>query len=369
MKLPVIIGVMACLASQLLLAQSSNPSTEEISLRISQLTPPDAAMPENEALMVREMDRIDDEMVRATRVATMTDYKDELAKNEKNMSDISAAMANMKSINCGASPDEFLRLLSTIQPILYFKRDILWDFDAPLPDTSIFHIFFDAFGRDPSVEAVPRRQEDRCKTLQTELANPGTVKAVLAVFEDWKNKLNDSQQKLTAYRDQAKKWLDLLKQRRTALQERINAKTPAQQISNSLWIIMIVIGVFSIATILTVKLFSSELQMEWVTSGQVIQFVTVMILLSVVMALGLSGILHENTLGTLLGGIAGYVLAQGVGRAAAREVSRTARANFLQEDHLRLGPPGAAFEAGRSPVVSKGPQGGDPRPELGQRGQ
>lgn len=49
---------------------------------------------------------------------------------------------------------------------------------------------------------------------------------------------------------------------------------------------------------------------------------TVMILLSVIMALGLAGILKENTLGTLLGGIAGYVLAQGVGRAAAREVSR-----------------------------------------------
>jgi membrane protein YqaA with SNARE-associated domain len=47
-----------------------------------------------------------------------------------------------------------------------------------------------------------------------------------------------------------------------------------------------------------------------------------MILLSVIMALGLAGILKENTLGTLLGGIAGYVLAQGVGRAAAREVSR-----------------------------------------------
>jgi membrane protein YqaA with SNARE-associated domain len=47
-----------------------------------------------------------------------------------------------------------------------------------------------------------------------------------------------------------------------------------------------------------------------------------MFLLSVVLALGLAEILKENTLGTLLGGIGGYVLAQGVGRAAAREVSR-----------------------------------------------
>jgi hypothetical protein len=62
--------------------------------------------------------------------------------------------------------------------------------------------------------------------------------------------------------------------------------------------------------------------MEWVASGQVIQFVTVMVLLSVITALSLSNVLKENTLGTLLGGIAGYVLAQGVGRAAARDAAR-----------------------------------------------
>ena len=85
---------------------------------------------------------------------------------------------------------------------------------------------------------------------------------------------------------------------------------------------IVVIGVFSIGAILAVKVFSESIQVEWVASGQVIQFVTVMILLSVIMALGLAEILKENTLGTLLGGVAGYVLAQGVGRAAAREVTR-----------------------------------------------
>ena len=71
-----------------------------------------------------------------------------------------------------------------------------------------------------------------------------------------------------------------------------------------------------------IKQFTTEIQHEWVASGQAIQFVTVMILLSSVMALGLAKVIQENTLGTLLGGIAGYVLAQGVGRAAAREASR-----------------------------------------------
>jgi len=77
-----------------------------------------------------------------------------------------------------------------------------------------------------------------------------------------------------------------------------------------------------VLAIVGVRLFDREIQMEWVASGQVIQFVTVMVLLSVITALSLSNVLKENTLGTLLGGIAGYVLAQGVGRAAARDAAR-----------------------------------------------
>ncbi len=36
------------------------------------------------------------------------------------------------------------------------------------------------------------------------------------------------------------------------------------------------------------------------------------------MALGLSGLITENTLGTLLGGVAGYVLSQGIGAARSK---------------------------------------------------
>jgi membrane protein YqaA with SNARE-associated domain len=54
-----------------------------------------------------------------------------------------------------------------------------------------------------------------------------------------------------------------------------------------------------------------------------------MILLSVITALSLSNKIQENTLGTLLGGIAGYVLAQGIGRAAARaEAAKRERADL-----------------------------------------
>ncbi len=123
-------------------------------------------------------------------------------------------------------------------------------------------------------------------------------------------------------KSQAQTLLEQLQKRREIVESRLAKRATQDSLTDKFWVALLVIGVFSVGTILAVKLFTPEIQMEWVASGQVIQFVTVMILLSVVMALGLAGILKENTLGTLLGGIAGYVLAQGVGRAAAREVSR-----------------------------------------------
>jgi hypothetical protein len=117
--------------------------------------------------------------------------------------------------------------------------------------------------------------------------------------------------------------METLNKRKSSIQEKLNSSQTAFQIGSNLSLLLAVLATACVCTILGIKLFDPELQMEWVASGQVIQFVTVMILLSVIFALGLSNILKENTLGTLLGGIAGYVLAQGVGRAAARNVERS----------------------------------------------
>jgi len=342
MKRLAITSLVLFLSVQFGYGQTSNPTKEELVLRISQLTQPDAAMPDNESLLVREIDRVDDEMAEATRIMTQPDYKSYIEQNERAKSEVASAISDLKSLACSTELARFNLILGKIESHFRFDKEILWDADAQAPDTSSFGIFYREYSPPTSANS---NQEERCKSLQGQLSKPETVNAVLAVFDDWRSKLNDSQQKLLSYRELNAKRLDLLKQRRAALQERVNAKTPAQQISSSLWIIMIVIGGFSIGTILIIKLFSPELQMEWVTSGQVIQFVTVMILLSVIMALGLSGILHENTLGTLLGGIAGYVLAQGVGRAAAREVSRTASANMGRTEAAHQSTPVSAPEA------------------------
>ena len=78
--------------------------------------------------------------------------------------------------------------------------------------------------------------------------------------------------------------------------------------------------------ILLVRFFPDTIQIEWVGSGQVIQLLTVVTLLLIILCLAVTDILKENTIGTLLGGIGGYVLSQGIGRAAARAATRTQQA-------------------------------------------
>jgi hypothetical protein len=155
---------------------------------------------------------------------------------------------------------------------------------------------------------------DKCRLLQAE-AQHKSVDAALIQLESvaglQKSKLSELRADLIKLQDK--------------LQKMLNSEG-AIQVAKNLYILILIIAGASIAIILVVRCFSIELQMEWVASGQVIQFTTVMILLSALMALGLTGILHEQVLGTLLGGIAGYVLAQGVGRATARATLNAANA-------------------------------------------
>ena len=114
---------------------------------------------------------------------------------------------------------------------------------------------------------------------------------------------------------------------RKALKNRIREIEQRASLSSNLYLIISIIGGLSILTIAVIKIFPDDVVREWVESGQVIQFVTVMILLSVIMALGLANLLDGQTLGALLGGIGGYVLSQGVGRSAARSAMKEIEQN------------------------------------------
>lgn len=81
------------------------------------------------------------------------------------------------------------------------------------------------------------------------------------------------------------------------------------------WIVIEFFG-FAVIVMLMVGMFPERVQREWLGSGQAIQLMTVSILVISILGLGLAGILRDNSLGALLGGVAGYVLSQGVGVAA-----------------------------------------------------
>lgn len=85
-----------------------------------------------------------------------------------------------------------------------------------------------------------------------------------------------------------------------------------------------IVCLFAVLMFYGLTKYDRNLQMELVTSGQMIQFPTVMILLVIIVALAIPKTISENTVSALLGGIAGYVLSQGVGRAVAREAERRA---------------------------------------------
>ncbi|WP_146150977.1 hypothetical protein [Allosphingosinicella deserti] len=106
---------------------------------------------------------------------------------------------------------------------------------------------------------------------------------------------------------------DLQERRQNVLAE-MSEGTAAARVAKNIPVLMLII--FGVGAIVLggLKMFSDEIQLELVSSGQIVQFVTILILLGIILALGLADRLNEEALGTLLGGLAGYVLSQGVGR-------------------------------------------------------
>lgn len=275
-------------------SQDGNASTA-ITARIAELTPADKNIPDNAIILADEIRRINEELEKTRALA---DQYEEAIKNGNKTKDLAAkTFQEITGLNCDSASANLSTLMDQFDRIASVTVDP-WEEDAGNPWTGLAT-------RDIR-KLAPREQCARFKEL--------TSNQSLLMFLD--NRIKDVETKS----NQTNLLVKALQARQAALASHIQAAETKQDIFQHLWRIIGVIGILSIGTIFVVKLFAPELQEQWIASGQVIQFVTVMILLSVIMALGLASILKENTLGTLLGGIAGYVLSQGVGRAAAQAV-------------------------------------------------
>lgn len=292
--------------------------TESLKARIADLNPPEKGLPENEFSLADERRSVEQEIsdVRALVLRTVDSSK-ELEQIDSVKRQLSEVVDNIKRVDCKitekrSDPAKQVRsAFGSVQRLIFNN-----DFESvPNPweeDESLFE------------KNDNRNAEQKCEAWKAFIGDQEKQASLLAFPDQLRQRLLDQQKTRQENKAQASTLLDLLQKRRDAIQKKLNESQNQSSLSSNLWVVIGIIGVLSVSAILAVKLFDKEIQIEWVVSGQVIQFVTVMILLSVIMALGLAGILKENTLGTLLGGIAGYVLAQGVGRAVARDVTRNA---------------------------------------------
>ena len=269
----------------------------------------------NEMLVSRMLDRTENEILASQQVIAL--YLPDLAKEIKSAdrieSEVRKFVSAMRSIDC-TQPEQVRPLIGRLAPSIGTANALLAALKSDELDNTRLGQLMPPLGTLTAMEL--------CESLKLTAADDSLVQGAFDAIAKLKAMLLEKASENAAARDATLNYLSTLKKKREELQNRLNSTAAQQKISDSLvWIIGIV-GFFSVLVIAAIRLFAERLQIEWVASGQVIQFVTVMILLSVITALALSNILKENTLGTLLGGIAGYVLAQGVGRAAAREVVR-----------------------------------------------
>jgi hypothetical protein len=121
-----------------------------------------------------------------------------------------------------------------------------------------------------------------------------------------------------------------------------------------------IVCLFAVVMFLGVRIYDTNLQLELISSGQIIQFPTVMILLVIITALAISKTISENTVSALLGGIAGYVLSQGIGRAAAVAAQKQVALGGAMATGPGPAPAPQPAAGGSGPVLAPQPGAGGP---------
>jgi hypothetical protein len=179
-----------------------------------------------------------------------------------------------------------------------------------------------------------QKRQFQCSTLRADFGSMiGSVRRVIAEHLTATTALLKEVEADVQILDET---LQTLKENRVELRSIASQNNTRDELRNNVYLLVGVIGLFGILSILSIYVFPDNVVMEWVSSGQVIQFVTVTILLSVVLSLGLSGILEQDTLGTLLGGHGGYVLSQGGGEQQRTERKKKQKLGMPLRDVTKI---------------------------------
>jgi hypothetical protein len=300
---------------------------EQVATLRAEYEKPDYKPPETDYLLDNEYEHVDNYLNSANLTLLSSDLnpiKPEIPDNIKTA--LQSFRSTILPLSCPRPNDlkQFNKALTDLQRTLQSNiQQVYSQLDPSVIDLSeIQSLYPQVFPEGPrgAIDFA-----NSCVSSQTAYKDADFDGTLTKDTDDLRKTIEKRNDELAQRKKQLQVLVNDLNNRKTTLQNAIIARSrpsAAQQITSYIWLIMLIIGASGVLTMLVVWLFDETIQMEWVASGQVIQFVTVMILFSVIMALGLSDILKEQTLGTLLGGIAGYILAQGVGRAALHQASK-----------------------------------------------
>jgi hypothetical protein len=320
---------------------SATDADEEIKGQITSVQ--NAPIPKTEFEIQTEITEVKSSKAKAeSRVKTLRrrskNIKDAMAKPENQPATVKAQLSGLRSVLDGKikGPPILDRkdVLEALKPL-----QKLYDYEMENDDSTLTNPERDAANAVADLRTALRQllASDAIKAVDVQkfreqMLNDEKLKAYDAAI-DLSAKLRAQTSK--NYDDMAGKTETLVRvygDRLNKLSEALAGQTKNQaKVVNALveklpMILGILCALFAVI-ILLVRFFPDATQIEWVGSGQVIQLLTVVTLLLIILCLAVTDILKENIIGTLLGGIGGYVLSQGIGRAAARAATRNQQAH------------------------------------------
>lgn len=142
-----------------------------------------------------------------------------------------------------------------------------------------------------------------------------------------------------ASRDDLERALNELERRKHEIVTQMSNEVASARVAGIMPYILLIIFGLGLIMMFGIRLFSPQIQSELVGSGQLVQFVTILILFGALLALGLADKLQEQTLAALLGGLAGYVLSQGIGQRVRQSTLQTIRETAERIGESRADPP------------------------------
>ena len=269
---------------------------------------------ESWALLLEDIQRIKREMAKLLEnpaeitnpiLALRKEIDKQVRANKLDVENVKHAAVNLKTIPGDAR----------VKDALYYY--------VPANEKSILDFFLECTPENIA-EITKMNPTEALAVLQRRFIYPSSDSAIGEIPQVLKRVLDNAERKLEDGKKSASAAAAAWEKRHKILSDQLRKlqTNTVTDLVKTLPLLMVILGAFGAIAIILVRFFPPEVQEEWVASGQVIQLLTVVTLLLIILCVALAGIIHENTIGTLLGGIGGYVLSQGIGRAASRAAVR-----------------------------------------------